>query len=278
MSDRCFRKDPRNVLRFPLPEWPGGVPPPSILVKYRKPHPRNPDWYLSRKNPSKYKAPPGELPFTAEEETIIDDLSIHHDTLSQIHKILESQPGSSPTSIANIIGEICKLSQELSDPSTNPPDVPEHLEAYQLGDDTLFLQPDTPGQDVINSTLEALGKVLEIKKPAPTSNESSTPQVTEPLTTGLPSTSTAGPQPTTSLDQQAPKKRGLKKGPTPSCFAGLKPEFQGQPFNCTINGFPQSSLAETLRTLQGIPWVSPQLTDTPTGSNSPAPCKPKEGS
>jgi hypothetical protein len=53
MSDRCFRKDPRNVLRFPLPEWPGGVPPTSILVKYRKPHPRNPDWYMSRKIPTR---------------------------------------------------------------------------------------------------------------------------------------------------------------------------------------------------------------------------------
>ena len=52
MSDRCFRKDPRNVLRFPLPEWPGGVPPTSILFKYRKPHPRNPDWYPSRKAPT----------------------------------------------------------------------------------------------------------------------------------------------------------------------------------------------------------------------------------
>jgi hypothetical protein len=53
MSDQCFRKDPRNVLRFPLPEWPGGVPPASILAKYRKPHPRKPDWYLSRKTPTR---------------------------------------------------------------------------------------------------------------------------------------------------------------------------------------------------------------------------------
>jgi hypothetical protein len=226
---------------------------------------------------SKYTAPPGELPFTAEEETIIDDLNIHHDTISQIQKILESQPGSTPTSIENIIGEICKLSQELNDPSTNPPDVPEQQVVYQMGDDIVFLHP-TPGQDAINSTLEALSKVLDIKKPAPTSNEPSTSQVTEPLTPGLPSTSAAGPQPTTNQDQQALKKRGPKKGPAPSCFAGLKPEFQGQPFNCVINGFSQSSMAETLRTLQGIPWVSPELTDTPTGSNSPDPRPPKEGS
>jgi hypothetical protein len=52
MGDECFRKDPCNVLRFPLPEWPGGIPPASILAKYRKPHPRNPDWYLSRKTPT----------------------------------------------------------------------------------------------------------------------------------------------------------------------------------------------------------------------------------
>jgi hypothetical protein len=52
MGDECFKKDPCNVLSFPLPEWPGGIPPASILAKYRKPHPRNPDQYLSRKPPT----------------------------------------------------------------------------------------------------------------------------------------------------------------------------------------------------------------------------------
>jgi hypothetical protein len=52
MTDKCFRKDPCNVLRFPLPSWPGGIPPQSILVKYRKPHPRNPDWFLTHKTPT----------------------------------------------------------------------------------------------------------------------------------------------------------------------------------------------------------------------------------
>jgi hypothetical protein len=222
---------------------------------------------------SKYTAPPGELPFTADEETIIDDLNVHHDIISQIQKILESQPGSTPTSIENVILDICKLSQELNDPSTNPTDVPEQQIVYQMGDDIVFLHP-TPGQDDINSTLEAISKVLDINKPAPTSNELSTNQVTEPLTSGLPSTSAAGSQPTTNQDQQALKKRG----PRPSCFQELLPEFQGQPFNCVINGFSQSSMAQSLRTLQGIPWVSPELEDNPTGSNSKDPRPPKEGS
>jgi hypothetical protein len=118
---------------------------------------------------SKHPAPPGEPPFTAEEEIIIDDLSIHRDILSQIYKTLESQPGSSPTSIANIIREICKLSQELSDPSTNSPDVPEYLDLASIVCSLPVLQSDTPGQDVItpeteqkriNSILEVLGKVF----------------------------------------------------------------------------------------------------------------------
>ena len=220
---------------------------------------------------SKYTAPPGELPFTADEETIIDDLNIHHDTISQIQKILESQPGSTPTSIENIIGEICKLSQELNDPSTNPPDVPEQQVVYQMGDDIVFLQP-TPGQDAINSTLEAISKILDTKKPAPTSNEPSTSQVTEPLTPGL--TSTAGQ----AIPNLQARRRGSNQKPTPTCFAGLTPEIQRPSFTSTIQGVPQSTLAETLRTLQGIPWAYPHPTDTPTGLNNPDPDPPKEGS
>jgi hypothetical protein len=207
---------------------------------------------------SKYTAPPGELPFTAKEETIIDDLNIHHDTISQIQTM-------------GCLYFICKLSQELNDPSTNPPDVPEQQEVHQMGDDIVFLQP-TPGQDAINSTLEAISKILDTKKPAPTSNEPSTSQVTEPLTPGL--TSTAGQ----AIPNLQARRRGSNQKPTPTCFAGLTPEIQRPSFTSTIQGIPQSTLAETLRTLQGIPWVSPELEDNPTGSNSKDPRPPKEGS
>jgi hypothetical protein len=214
---------------------------------------------------SKYPTPPGELPFTHEEELIINDLSKHQDILSQISKTLESQPGSSPSSIADIIREI------IDHPSTNPADIPEFLDLASILTAT---QSDVPGPDVIDpaaeqkrreSVLEVLDKVFQIKHVDPASRESSLPQSTEPPPTGQPSTSTAGQTAIPNL--QAPM-RGLQQKPTPTCFAGLKPEFQGKPFNFTINGVPQSSLADTLRTLQGFPWVPPPPTDPPTVSTS----------
>jgi hypothetical protein len=48
MTEQCYRRDPRNVFRFPLPEWQGGIPPASILAKYRKPQPKDPNWYRAR--------------------------------------------------------------------------------------------------------------------------------------------------------------------------------------------------------------------------------------
>jgi hypothetical protein len=52
MTYQCFRKNPCNVHLFPLPSWPDGIPPQSILVTYSKPQPRNPDWYLTHRKPT----------------------------------------------------------------------------------------------------------------------------------------------------------------------------------------------------------------------------------
>jgi hypothetical protein len=52
MTHQCFRKNPCNVHLFPLPYWPDGIPPQSILVTYSKPQPRDSNWYLAHRKPT----------------------------------------------------------------------------------------------------------------------------------------------------------------------------------------------------------------------------------
>ena len=213
----------------------------------------------------KHPVPPGELPFTEEEEDIINDLAKHQDILSQIEETLEAQPGSSTSSIADIIRGI------TDHPSTNPADISELLGLTSI---LTSIQSDVPGPDAIDPTAEQKRResVLEFldtvfqKKVDPVSSESSLPQPKEPTTAGQ------------AIPNLQARRRGSHQRPTPTCFAGLTPEFQRPSFSSTIQGVPQSSLAETLRTLQGIPWVYPHPTDTPTGLNNPDPEPPKEGS
>jgi hypothetical protein len=213
----------------------------------------------------KHPVPPGELPFTEEEEDIINDLAKHQDILKEIEETLEAQPGSSTSSIADIIRGI------TDHPSTNPADISELLGLTSI---LTSIQSDVQGPDAIDPTTEQKRResVLEFletvyqKKVDPVPSESSLPKPKEPTTAGQ------------AIPNLQARRRGSNQRPTPTCFAGRTPEIQRPSFSSTIQGVPQSSLAETLRTLQGIPWVSPDPTDTPTGSKSPDPRPPKEGS
>jgi hypothetical protein len=46
LEEECFRKDFTNIHRYPLPNWPGGIPPDYIVAKYNKNFPKN-----TNKNP-----------------------------------------------------------------------------------------------------------------------------------------------------------------------------------------------------------------------------------
>ena len=83
-----------------------------------------------------------------------------------------------------------------------------------------------------------------------------TPPMSRTLPVNLGSTSTTESPTTLPPQDPQPHRRGLKTGKTPSCFAGLKPEFRGQAFGSndgsTVNGVPASFLEDRLRYLQGI--------------------------
>jgi hypothetical protein len=44
-TEKCYRRDPMNMVRYPLQSWPQGVPPTSSLQRYNKTYPRDPTWY-----------------------------------------------------------------------------------------------------------------------------------------------------------------------------------------------------------------------------------------
>jgi hypothetical protein len=49
LTAQCYRQDPLNMIRYPHPSWPHGVPPASALNKLSKTKPRDPNWYRTVK-------------------------------------------------------------------------------------------------------------------------------------------------------------------------------------------------------------------------------------